>query len=40
LPLTAYQVLDGAAGNVVDNVHPRGAPFYDCVAFTTVVPQY
>lgn len=34
VPLTAYQVLD-KRGNVVKNVHPRGYPLRDCVAFKT-----
>jgi hypothetical protein len=33
LPLTAYQVLSGPYGNVIDNVHPTN-PHVDCVAFS------
>ncbi len=39
LPLTAYQKLD-KYGHVIDNVHPRGRPFVDCVAFRTTVSKY
>jgi hypothetical protein len=40
LPLKAYQVLDGKHGNVIYEPRPSGSPFYDCVAFTTVVRPY
>ena len=39
LPLTANKVLNHN-GNVVDNVHFRHSPRYDCVAFKTNVRDY
>lgn len=36
VPLRAYQVLNSKK-HVIDNVHPRGYPLRDCVAFTTRV---